>query len=98
MRKDKLPPNSWAGIRTKKAFESYESWYQVQRSGSIPLMCLAVAYIDSSLLFILQGIYHETISELIPITVLTVQSFVGIIWTYQASRNPHPSQATNQEK
>lgn len=97
MRKGKLPPNSWAGIRTKVAFESNSSWYEVQRSGSTPLMCLAIAYIDSSLLFIIQGIYHDTISELIPITVLTIQSLIGIIWIYRASRNPHPSQQTSNQ-
>ena len=80
MRNDKLPPNMWAGIRTKTASESESSWYQVQRAGSVPLFCLAVAYADSGLLFILQGIYHETISALIPIVVFSVQSLVGIIW------------------
>ena len=29
MRNDKLPPNMWAGIRTKAALESESSWYQV---------------------------------------------------------------------
>ena len=84
MRNDKLPPNMWA--------ESESSWYQVQRAGSVPLFCLAVAYADSGLLFILQGIYHETISALIPIVVFSVQSLVGIIWIYKAGYNSEPSQ------
>ena len=92
MRNDKLPPNMWAGIRTKVASESESSWYQVQRAGSVPLMCLAVAYADSGLLFILQGIYHETISILIPTIVFSVQSLIGIIWMYKASYNSNPSQ------
>ena len=92
MRNDKLPPNMWAGIRTKAASESESSWYQVQRAGSVPLFCLAVAYADSGLLFILQGIYHETISALIPIVVFSVQSLVGIIWIYKAGYNSEPSQ------
>ena len=92
MRDDKLPPNAWAGIRTKAASESESSWYQVQRAGSVPLFCLAVAYADSGLLFILQGIYHETISALIPIVVFSVQSLVGIIWIYRASHDSTPSQ------
>ena len=79
MRNDKLPPNMWAGIRTKAALESESSWYQVQRAGSVPVICLATAYADSGLLFILQGIYHETISILIPVIVFSVQSLVGII-------------------
>lgn len=92
MRNDKLPPNMWAGIRTKTASESESSWYQVQRAGSVPLFCLAVAYADSGLLFILQGIYHETISALIPIVVFSVQSLVEIIWIYKAGYNSEPSQ------
>ena len=82
----------WAGIRTKAASESEASWYQVQRAGSVPVICLAVAYADSGLLFILQGIYHETISALIPVAVFSVQSLVGIIWIYMASRDCDPSQ------
>lgn len=58
----------------------------------MPLFCLAVAYADSGLLFILQGIYHETISALIPIVVFSVQSLVGIIWIYKAGYNSEPSQ------
>ena len=49
MRNDKLPPNMWAGIRTKAALESESSWYQVQRAGSVPVICLATAYADSGL-------------------------------------------------
>lgn len=92
MRNDKLPPNMWAGIRTKAALESESSWYRVQRAGSVPVICLATAYADSGLLFILQGIYHETISVLIPVIVFSVQSLVGIIWMYKASYNSDPSQ------
>lgn len=96
MRNDKLPPNMWAGIRTKAALESESSWYQVQLAGSVPVICLATAYADSGLLFILQGIYHETISILIPIIVfsvqISVQSLVGIIWMYKTSYNSNPSQ------
>ena len=92
MRHDKLPPNMWAGIRTKAASESESSWYQVQRAGSVPLFCLAVAYADSGLLFILQGIYHETISALIPVAVFSVQSLVGIIWIYKAGYNSESAQ------
>lgn len=92
MRNDKLPPNMWAGIRTKVASESESSWYQVQRAGSVPLMCLAVAYADLGFLFILQGIYHEVLSILIPVIVFSVQSLVGIIWMYRASHNSTPSQ------
>ena len=54
--------------------------------------CLAVAYADSGLLFILQGIYHETISAPVPIVVFSVQSLVGIIWIYKAGYNSEPSQ------
>ena len=49
MRNDKLPPNMWAGIRTKAALESESSWYRVQRAGSVPVICLATAYADSGL-------------------------------------------------
>ena len=76
----------------KAASESESSWYQVQRAGSVPLICLAVAYADSALLFILQGIYHEIISPLIPVVVFSAQSLVGIIWIYKASSNSDPSQ------
>lgn len=88
MRNDKLPPNMWAGIRTKIASELESSWYQVQRAGSVPLMCLAVAYADSGFLFILQGIYHEILSILIPVIVFSVQSLVGIIWNIGRAITP----------
>lgn len=91
MRNDKLPPNMWAGIRTKAVSESESSWYQVQRAGSVPLFCLAVAYADSGLLFILQGIYHETIYALIPVAVFSVHSPVGIMWIYKADYNSESS-------
>ena len=58
----------------------------------MPLFCLAVAYADSGLLFILQGIYHETISALIPVAVFSVHSLVGIMWIYKAGYNSEPSQ------
>lgn len=89
MRNDKLPVNSWVGIRTNKALESESSWYQVQRTGSVPLLCLAVAYIDSSLLFILQAIYCQTISILIPIILFSIQSLVGTFWIYQTIHDVH---------
>ena len=92
MRNDKLPPNMWAGIRTKVASESESSWYRVQRAGSVPVICLAVAYVHSGLLFIVQGIYHEAISLLIPVIVFSAQSLVGIIWIYMVSRDSDPSQ------
>ena len=92
MRNDKLPPNMWAGIRTRAALESESSWYRVQRAGSVPVICLATAYADSGLLFILQGIYHETLSVLIPVIVFSVQSLVGIIWMYKTSYKSDPSQ------
>lgn len=97
MRKDKLPPNSWAGIRTKAAFNSKSEWYRIQRAGSLPIIGLGIAYADSSILFVLQGIYYETISASIPITVLTVQSIIGIIWTYRATQNTHTQDASKQE-
>ncbi len=92
MRNDKLPPNAWVGIRTKAASESESSWYQIQRAGSVPVICVAVAYVDSGLLFILQGIYHEAISVLIPVIVFSAQSLVGTIWMYMVSRDSDPSQ------
>lgn len=95
MRKDRLRPNSWAGIRTKAALGSELAWYRVQRAGATPIIGLAVAYTDSAVLFVLQGIYYDTISVLIPIAVLTTQSIVGSIWTYRETRNLNVSQVSS---
>lgn len=92
MRVDKIPPNSWLGIRTKTAHSSESAWYLVQRAGATPLIGLAIAYANSSILFILQGIYYQTISELIPISVFTLQSVIGIVWIYRSSKKSDFSQ------
>ena len=55
-------------------------------------LLLSRCYVDSGLLFILQGIYHETISALIPVAVFSVQSPVGIIWIYKEGYNSESSQ------
>lgn len=86
MRADKLPPNSWAGIRTTAAHKSKSEWYRIQRAGSTPLTCLSIAYFDSSVLFVLQSVYCQVIPELVPVTLFSTQSLIGIIWIYQAIR------------
>ena len=78
MSQRRLPPNSWAGVRYQIALRSEENWYTMQARCATATMGMGAVFIDSALLFAIQAAMPETISILIPIIVMLVQTTAGI--------------------
>ena len=78
MAKRRLPPNLWAGVRYQIALRSEENWYTMQARCATATMGMGAVFIDSALLFAIQAAMPETISILIPIIVMLVQTTAGI--------------------
>ena len=78
MAQRRLPPNSWAGVRYEIALRSEENWYTMQARCSTATIGVGVVLLDSAVLFAVQAALHETISILIPIIVMLVQTTAGI--------------------
>ena len=78
MARRRLAPNSWAGVRYEIALRSEENWYTMQARCAVATVGLGVVFIDSALLFAIQAAMPETISILIPIIVMLVQTTAGI--------------------
>ena len=78
MAQRRLPPNSWAGVRDEIALRSEENWYTMQARCAVATIGLGVVFIDSALLFVIQAVLHETVSILVPIIVMLVQTTAGI--------------------
>ena len=78
MARRRLAPNSWAGVRYEIALRSEENWYTMQARCATATMGMGAVFIDSALLFAIQAAMPETISILIPIIVMLVQTTAGI--------------------
>ena len=78
MARRRLAPNSWAGVRYEIALRSEENWYTMQARCAAATVGLGVVLLDSAVLFAVQAALHETISILIPIIVMLVQTTAGI--------------------
>ena len=78
MAQRRLPPNLWAGVRYQIALRSEENWYTMQARCATATMGMGAGFIDSALLFAIQAAMPETISILIPIIVMLVQTTAGI--------------------
>ena len=78
MSQRRLPPNLWAGVRYQIALRSEENWYTMQARCATATMGMGAVFIDSALLFAIQAAMPETISILIPIIVMLVQTTAGI--------------------
>lgn len=85
MRRREIGPNSFVGVRTRSAFRSREDWYAVQSSCAPFVLLLAFVFLDSAILFVVQGVLHEAIPILVPSIIMVVQLVVGIILVYRAA-------------
>jgi hypothetical protein avisC_12707 len=78
MAQHRLPPSSWAGVRYGIALRSEENWYTMQARCAAATTGLGVVFIDSALLFAVQAALPETISILVPMIVMLIQTAAGI--------------------
>ena len=78
MAQHRLPPNSWAGVRYEIAQRSEKNWYTMQARCAVATIGLGVVFIDSALLFAVQAALPETISILVPMIVMLIQTAAGI--------------------
>lgn len=85
MKNKKLAPNSLVGVRSRRACRSRDDWYIVQAACAPYVFLLAIMFLDSAALFVLQGIFNELIPFEIPGIIMIVQSVVGIVLIYRAS-------------
>ena len=86
MAQRRLPPNSWAGVRYEIALRSEENWYTMQARCAVATVGLGVVFIDSAVLFAVQAALHETISILIPIAIMLIQTVAGIAFLHVQAR------------
>ena len=86
MAKRRLPPNSWAGVRYEIALHSEENWYTMQARCSTATIGVGVVLLDSAVLFAVQAALHETISILIPIAIMLIQTVAGIAFLHVQAR------------
>ena len=86
MAQRRLPPSSWAGVRYEIALRSEENWYTMQARCAVATVGLGVVFIDSALLFVIQAALHETISILIPLVIMLIQTAAGIAFLHVQAR------------
>ena len=77
MAQHRLPPSSWAGVRYGIALRSEENWYTMQARCAAATTGLGVVFIDSALLFVIQAVLHETVSILVPMAIMLIQTAAG---------------------
>ena len=86
MAQRRLPPSSWAGVRYEIALRSEENWYTMQARCAVATVGLGMVFIDSALLFVIQTALHETISILIPMAIMLIQTAAGIAFLHVQAR------------
>lgn len=86
MAQRRLPPSSWAGVRYEIALRSEENWYTMQARCAVATVGLGMVFIDSALLFVIQAALHETISILIPMAIMLIQTAAGIAFLHVQAR------------
>ena len=86
MAKRRLPPNSWAGVRYEIALRSEENWYTMQARCAAATVGLGVVLLDSAVLFAIQAVLPETISILIPMAIMLIQTVAGIAFVHVQAR------------
>ena len=86
MAQRRLPPSSWAGVRYEIALRSEENWYTMQARCAVATVGLGMVFIDSALLFVIQAALHETISILIPMAIMLIQTAAGIAFVHVQAR------------
>lgn len=86
MAKRRLPPNSWAGVRYEIALRSEENWYTMQARCAAATVGLGVVLLDSAVLFAIQAVLPETISILVPMAIMLIQTVAGIAFVHVQAR------------
>ena len=77
MARRRLAPNSWAGVRYEIALRSEENWYTMQARCAAATMGLGVVLLDSAVLFAIQAVLRDTISILVPMAIMLIQTAAG---------------------
>ena len=86
MARRRLAPNSWAGVRYEIALRSEENWYTMQARCAAATMGLGVVLLDSAVLFAIQAVLHDTISILVPMATMLIQTAAGIAFLHVQAR------------
>ena len=86
MAQRRLPPNSWAGVRYEIALRSEENWYTMQARCAAATVGLGVVLLDSAVLFAIQAVLHDTISILVPMATMLIQTVAGIAFLHVQAR------------
>ena len=86
MAQRRLPPSSWAGVRYEIALRSEENWYTMQARCAVATIGVGVVLLDSAVLFAVQAALHETISILIPMAIMLIQTAAGIAFLHVQAR------------
>ena len=86
MARRRLAPNSWAGVRYEIALRSEENWYTMQARCAAATMGLGVVLLDSAVLFAIQAVLHDTISILVPMAIMLIQTVAGIAFLHVQAR------------
>ena len=86
MARRRLAPNSWAGVRYEIALRSEENWYTMQARCAAATVGLGVVLLDSAVLFAIQAVLHDTISILIPMATMLIQTAAGIAFLHVQAR------------
>ena len=86
MAKRRLPPSSWAGVRYEIALRSEENWYTMQARCAVATIGVGVVLLDSAVLFAVQAALHETISILIPMAIMLIQTVAGFAFVHVQAR------------
>ena len=86
MAQRRLPPNSWAGVRYEIAQRSEKNWYTMQARCAVATIGVGVVLLDSAALFAVQAALHETISILIPMAIMLIQTAAGIAFVHVQAR------------
>ena len=86
MAQRRLPPSSWAGVRYEIALRSEENWYTMQARCAAATVGLGVVLLDSAVLFAIQAVLHDTISILVPMAIMLIQTVAGIAFLHVQAR------------
>ena len=86
MARRRLAPNSWAGVRYEIALRSEENWYTMQARCAAATVGLGVVLLDSAVLFAIQAVLHDTISILVPMATMLIQTAAGIAFLHAQAR------------
>ena len=86
MARRRLAPNSWAGVRYEIALRSEENWYTMQARCAVATMGLGVVLLDSAVLFAIQAVLRDTISILVPMATMLIQTAAGIAFLHVQAR------------